>query len=105
MAANKAGRNLRRRNAGSRRAFGGHRRAVVIGKGRLISLDRDARALQIAQERLKEFGSLVSFVHSPFSKIAEAVHGLGIASVDGVLADLGVSSMQLDRPERGFSFR
>src|ERR1700756_4130775 len=75
------------------------------GKGRLISLDRDAQALQIAQERLKEFGSLVSFVHSPFSKIAEAVHGLGIARVDGVLADLGVSSMQLDRPERGFSFR
>ncbi|HEV3420878.1 MAG TPA: 16S rRNA (cytosine(1402)-N(4))-methyltransferase RsmH [Candidatus Acidoferrum sp.] len=88
---------------------GGHSAAIAArlsqGKGRLISLDRDARALQIAQERLKEFGSLVSFVHSPFSKIAEAVHGLGIAMVDGVLADLGVSSMQLDRPERGFSFR
>ena len=88
---------------------GGHSAAIAArlssGKGRLISLDRDAQALQIAQERLKEFGSLVSFVHSPFSKIAEAVHGLGIASVDGVLADLGVSSMQLDRPERGFSFR
>jgi 16S rRNA (cytosine1402-N4)-methyltransferase len=88
---------------------GGHSAAIAArlsqGKGRLISLDRDARALQIAQERLKEFGSLVSFVHSPFSKIAEAVHGLGIARVDGVLADLGVSSMQLDHPERGFSFR
>ena len=88
---------------------GGHSAAIAArlssGKGRLISLDRDARALQIAKERLKEFGNLVSFVHSPFSKIAEAVHGLGIASVDGVLADLGVSSMQLDRPERGFSFR
>ncbi len=88
---------------------GGHSAAIAArlspGKGRLISLDRDAQALQIAQERLKEFGSLVSFVHSPFSKIAEAVHGLGIANVDGVLADLGVSSMQLDRPERGFSFR
>ena len=88
---------------------GGHSAAIAArlssGKGRLISLDRDARALQIARERLKEFGSLVSFVHSPFSKIAEAVHELGIASVDGVLADLGVSSMQLDRPERGFSFR
>ncbi len=88
---------------------GGHSAAIAarlsLGKGRLISLDRDARALEIARERLNEFGSLVSFVHSPFSKIAEAVHGLGIASVDGVLADLGVSSMQLDRPERGFSFR
>jgi 16S rRNA (cytosine1402-N4)-methyltransferase len=73
--------------------------------GRLISLDRDAQALRIAKERLKDFGSFVSLVHSPFSKIAEAVQGLGIAKVDGVLADLGVSSMQLDRPERGFSFR
>jgi 16S rRNA (cytosine1402-N4)-methyltransferase len=73
--------------------------------GLLISLDRDAQALQLAQERLKEFGSLVTLVHSPFSKIAEAVQGLGIAKVDGVLADLGVSSMQLDQPARGFSFR
>jgi 16S rRNA (cytosine1402-N4)-methyltransferase len=73
--------------------------------GRLISLDRDAQALRIAEERLKDFGSFVNLVHSPFSKIAEAVQGLGIAKVDGVLADLGVSSMQLDRPERGFSFR
>jgi 16S rRNA (cytosine1402-N4)-methyltransferase len=72
---------------------------------RLISLDRDARALQIARERLSEFTGLVTLVHSPFSKITEAVHELGIAKVDGVLADLGVSSMQLDQPERGFSFR
>jgi len=88
---------------------GGHSAAIAArltpGKGRLISLDRDAQALRIARERLSEFGSLVNFVHLPFSKIAEAVHGLGIATVDGVLADLGVSSMQLDRPERGFSFR
>jgi 16S rRNA (cytosine1402-N4)-methyltransferase len=73
--------------------------------GQLISLDRDAQALRIAEERLKDFASFVSLVHSPFSKIAEAVQGLGIAKVDGVLADLGVSSMQLDRPGRGFSFR
>ena len=73
--------------------------------GRLISLDRDGQALEIARARLEEFGSLVSLVHSPFSRIAEAVQGLGIATVDGVLADLGVSSMQLDSPERGFSFR
>ncbi len=86
---------------------GGHSAAIArrLTSGRLISLDRDARALQIAQERLQEFGSSVTFVHSPFSKIVEAVQGLGIAGVDGVLADLGVSSMQLDRPERGFSFR
>jgi len=86
---------------------GGHSAAIAarLSSGRLISLDRDAQALAIAQERLKEFASRVTFVHAPFSRIAEAVQGLGIAKVDGVLADLGVSSIQLDRPERGFSFR
>ena len=86
---------------------GGHSAAIAarLSSGRLISLDRDAQALQIAQARLKEFADRVTLVHKPFSKIAEAVHELGIAKVDGVLADLGVSSMQLDRPERGFSFR
>jgi 16S rRNA (cytosine1402-N4)-methyltransferase len=71
----------------------------------LISLDRDEQALQIAQERLTKFGSKVNCVLSLFSRIAEAAHELGIPKVDGVLADLGVSSMQLDQPERGFSFR
>jgi 16S rRNA (cytosine1402-N4)-methyltransferase len=86
---------------------GGHSAAIAarLSSGRLISLDRDAQALQIARGRLKEFASRVTFVHRPFSRIAEAVHELGIAKVDGVLADLGVSSMQLDQPERGFSFR
>jgi 16S rRNA (cytosine1402-N4)-methyltransferase len=86
---------------------GGHSAAIAarLSSGRLISLDRDAQALAIARERLKEFASRVTFVHTAFSRIAEAVQGLGIAKVDGVLADLGVSSMQLDQPERGFSFR
>ena len=86
---------------------GGHSAAIAaqLSSGRLISLDRDARALQIARERLKEHASRVTFVQTAFSRIAEAVHELGIAKVDGVLADLGVSSMQLDVPERGFSFR
>jgi 16S rRNA (cytosine1402-N4)-methyltransferase len=86
---------------------GGHSQAIAerISSGRLISLDRDAQALQIARERLKTFASKVNYVLSPFSRIAEAVHELGIPTVDGVLADLGVSSMQLDQPERGFSFR
>jgi 16S rRNA (cytosine1402-N4)-methyltransferase len=86
---------------------GGHSAAIAarLSSGRLISLDRDGQALAIARERLKEFASRVTFVHTAFSRIAEAVQGLGIAKVDGVLADLGVSSMQLDRPERGFSFR
>ena len=86
---------------------GGHSEAIAerLDSGRLISLDRDERALQIAQERLRKFGSKVSCVLSPFSRIAEVVHELGIPKVDGVLADLGVSSMQLDQAARGFSFR
>jgi 16S rRNA (cytosine1402-N4)-methyltransferase len=86
---------------------GGHSEAIAerLSSGRLISLDRDAQALEIARERLTKFGSKVNCVLSPFSRIAEAVRELGIPKVDGVLADLGVSSMQLDNPERGFSFR
>ena len=86
---------------------GGHSAAIAerLSSGRLISLDRDAQALQIAQERLKKYGSKVKCVLSPFSRIAEVAHVLGIPPADGVLADLGVSSMQLEQPERGFSFR
>ena len=86
---------------------GGHSEAIAarLESGRLISLDRDEQALQIARERLRTFGSKVNCVLSPFSRIAEAVHELGTPKVDGVLADLGVSSMQLDNAERGFSFR
>ena len=91
---------------------GGHSAAIAgkLTSGRLISLDRDAQALELARERLAaSFGtslpSKITLVHAAFSKIAEVVHGLGIPMVDGVLADLGVSSMQLDRGERGFSFR
>jgi 16S rRNA (cytosine1402-N4)-methyltransferase len=86
---------------------GGHSEAIarLLDSGRLISLDRDERALELARERLKSFGEKVTLVHSPFSRIAEVVRELGIPPVDGVLADLGVSSMQLDQPGRGFSFR
>jgi 16S rRNA (cytosine1402-N4)-methyltransferase len=86
---------------------GGHSEAIAkrLTSGRLISLDRDAQALELARERLKNFGKTVTVVRSPFSKIAEVAQELGIPRVDGVLADLGVSSMQLDQAERGFSFR
>jgi 16S rRNA (cytosine1402-N4)-methyltransferase len=86
---------------------GGHSAAIadILTSGRLISLDRDAQALEVARERLKIFGAKVKLVQAPFSKIAEVVRELGIPGVDGVLADLGVSSMQLDQAERGFSFR
>ena len=86
---------------------GGHSEAIAerLTTGRLISLDRDARALDLARERLKSFGEKVTLVQAPFSRIAEVAQELGIPPADGVLADLGVSSMQLDQPERGFSFR
>jgi 16S rRNA (cytosine1402-N4)-methyltransferase len=86
---------------------GGHSEAIAakLGSGRLISLDRDAQALELTRERLKSFGEKVTLVQSPFSRIAEVARELGIPKVDGVLADLGVSSMQLDQPDRGFSFR
>jgi 16S rRNA (cytosine1402-N4)-methyltransferase len=86
---------------------GGHSAAIAerLTSGNLISLDRDAQALELARGRLKIFGDTVRLVQSPFSRIAEVAQELGIPPVDGVLADLGVSSMQLDQAARGFSFR
>jgi 16S rRNA (cytosine1402-N4)-methyltransferase len=86
---------------------GGHSAAIAqrLVSGRLISLDQDERALELARENLKPWKDRVTLVKSAFSRIAEVVHELGIPKVDGVLADLGVSSMQLDQSARGFSFR
>jgi 16S rRNA (cytosine1402-N4)-methyltransferase len=86
---------------------GGHSIAIAerLTSGRLISLDRDAQALAMARERLKTFGAKVTVVQAPFSRIAEVALELEIPPADGVLADLGVSSMQLDQAARGFSFR
>jgi len=87
--------------------LGGH--AVEIAKqlktGRLIGIDRDAQALEIARERLKGFEERVTLMQSRFSKIDEVARELKLRPADGILADLGVSSLQLDAPERGFSFR
>src|SRR5580692_7039394 len=86
---------------------GGHSAAIAekLSSGMLISLDRDAQALALAADRLKSFAAKVKLVESSFARIVEVVHELGIPGVDGVLADLGVSSMQLDQAARGFSFR
>src|SRR5438105_965143 len=86
---------------------GGHSEAIArkLTSGRLISLDRDAQALAMARERLKIFGAKVRVVQAAFSRIAEVAQELGIPPAEGVLADLGVSSMQLDQAARGFSFR
>jgi 16S rRNA (cytosine1402-N4)-methyltransferase len=74
---------------------------------RLIGLDRDPSALDIARDRLARFGERVTLVHTRYDGIAAALAESGCAtrfSVDGALFDLGVSSMQLDRPERGFAY-
>jgi len=86
---------------------GGHSAAIAqrLVSGKLISLDQDERALELARENLKPWKDRVTVVKSAFSRIAEVAQGLGIPKVDGVLADLGVSSMQLDQRARGFSFR
>ena len=73
--------------------------------GTLIGFDRDAEALRAARERLLPFGDRVRLVHGNFTGIAEALAGLGIERIDGLLLDLGVSSHQLDMAERGFSFQ
>ena len=86
---------------------GGHALEIArrLTTGRLIALDRDPQALEIARERLKEFGERAVLVHAEFSKIAEVAGNLKLPPLDGVLADLGVSTLELDSPERGFSFR
>ncbi len=85
---------------------GGHAEALLDVPGtRLIGFDRDASALSLARARLARFGDRVTFVHGPFSTLEHELARLDRSGVDGVLADLGVSSMQLDDAERGMSFR
>ena len=82
---------------------GGHAAALLeAGVSRLVGVDRDPEALAVARERLSAFGDRVRLVGARFSEIDEVVVG---TRADGVLFDLGVSSMQLDRPERGFGYR
>ena len=88
--------------------LGGHARAILersTPDGRLVGLDRDREAIAAAGTSLAEFGERVTLVHTPFSQVSEALARVGAVPVDGFLVDLGVSSPQLDRPERGFSFR
>lgn len=85
---------------------GGHSRAMLdAGASRVIGLDRDPAALAEATAALEPYGDRVKLVHSDYRRLDEVLDAEGIAGVDGLLADLGVSSMQLDSPGRGFSFR
>ena len=86
--------------------LGGHSAAVLesIPTCRLVGLDRDTAALAIARERLAEWGDRVTLVHAVYDAMPDVLADLGIASVQGILFDLGVSSMQLDEAERGFAY-
>jgi 16S rRNA (cytosine1402-N4)-methyltransferase len=87
--------------------LGGHAVEIVkrLTSGRLIGMDRDQQALDGARQRLREYEERVTLVHADFSRVLELSRELQWPPLDGVLADLGVSSLQLDAGERGFSFR
>lgn len=86
---------------------GGHAEAIlhlIAPQGRLYGIDRDLQAIEIARSRLAPFGDSFIPIHGNHFDVVDLLSGAGIRSVDAVLADFGVSSMQLDDPERGFSF-
>ncbi|MBI9109738.1 16S rRNA (cytosine(1402)-N(4))-methyltransferase RsmH [Maridesulfovibrio ferrireducens] len=87
--------------------MGGHSSAILEAAGegaQLIGLDRDEQALDLAEVRLAPFGDRAHRFHLAFSKFEEALNEMGWEKIDGVILDLGVSSLHLDRAERGFSF-
>ena len=85
---------------------GGHSAGIAsrLTTGRLIAIDQDEAAVRAASERLAPFGARATVARNNFCRLAEVCAGLGIERIDGVLLDLGVSSYQLDTPERGFSY-
>ncbi len=86
--------------------LGGHTAALLeAGASRVIGLDRDPRAIEVARERLAPWGDRVLLVHADYRALSTVLAEHGVGAIDGALADLGVSSMQLDEAGRGFSFR
>lgn len=86
---------------------GGHAEALLDAAPdtRLLGIDRDDRAHELARERLARFGDRVLFAHGPFSAIETHLEKVGVPTIDGLIADVGLSSMQLEDAERGMSFR
>ncbi|MEV6687189.1 16S rRNA (cytosine(1402)-N(4))-methyltransferase RsmH [Streptomyces sp. NPDC051578] len=86
--------------------LGGHSEALLtrFPEVHLIGLDRDKEALRLSGERLAPFGERATLVHAVYADLAEVLDGLGIPTVQGILFDLGVSSMQLDEADRGFAY-
>ena len=85
---------------------GGHAEALLgAGVRRVVGVDRDPQALDAARERLAPFGDRFTGVRAKFSEVSRLAAEAEVRAVDGVLYDLGVSSLHLDRPERGFSYR
>ncbi|MEA3546182.1 MAG: 16S rRNA (cytosine(1402)-N(4))-methyltransferase RsmH [Thermodesulfobacteriota bacterium] len=88
--------------------MGGHSAAILkksSPSGRVIGFDWDKDAIELARVNLAPFGSRVTFVRSNFIRVKDVLGEQGIKGVNGLLLDLGLSSLQLDRPARGFSFR
>ncbi|MFA6283119.1 MAG: 16S rRNA (cytosine(1402)-N(4))-methyltransferase RsmH [Desulfurivibrionaceae bacterium] len=88
--------------------LGGHTEGILEAcgpTGQVIGFDWDVAALTLAQERLARFAGRVRFVHKNFTSIKETLMELGIGTIDGLLLDLGLSSLQLDASGRGFSFK
>ena len=87
---------------------GGHSEGLLQASspdGKLVALDIDPLAIELTRERLKPFGDRVIVIHGSYLDSAKILQRIGWGTVDGILMDLGVSSMQLDQQERGFSFR
>lgn len=87
---------------------GGHSKEIlerISPGGRLVAIDRDEESLSVARERLREFEASCDFAHGNFVDLENILKGLGIEKIGGILFDLGISSFQLEDPERGFSFQ